>query len=131
MNTCKRLTAAVLCLLLSPFPAVCQSASGDHAFSSSDIEGNSSPTPVIDLQLDSDVGLSARVGRDALFGSIAGDVLSDQLAVAVLSADGAAEHIFSAQGLNGMFLSTQYGTGGSANKLRFAIRTPSGKYVLT
>jgi ferric-dicitrate binding protein FerR (iron transport regulator) len=25
------LTAAVLCLLLSPFPAVCQSASGDHA----------------------------------------------------------------------------------------------------
>ncbi len=31
MNTCKRLTAAILCLLLSPFPAVCQSASGDHA----------------------------------------------------------------------------------------------------
>lgn len=31
MNTCKRWTAAVLCLMLSPFPAVCQSASGDHA----------------------------------------------------------------------------------------------------
>lgn len=28
---CKRLIAAVLCLLLSPLPAVCQSASGDHA----------------------------------------------------------------------------------------------------
>jgi hypothetical protein len=31
LNTCQRLTAAVLCLLLSPLPAVCQVASGDHA----------------------------------------------------------------------------------------------------
>jgi FecR protein len=31
LNTCKRTVAAVLCLLLSPLPAVCQSASGDHA----------------------------------------------------------------------------------------------------
>ena len=31
MNTCKRLTAAVLCLLLSPLPAFCQSASAEHA----------------------------------------------------------------------------------------------------
>ena len=28
---CKRLIAAVLCLLLSPFPALCQPAPGDHA----------------------------------------------------------------------------------------------------
>ena len=28
---CKRLIAAVLCLLLSPFPVLCQPAPGDHA----------------------------------------------------------------------------------------------------
>ncbi len=31
MNTCKRLIATVLCLLVSPLPALCQSAAGDHA----------------------------------------------------------------------------------------------------
>ena len=31
MKTCKRLTAAILSLLLSPLPAICQSASADHA----------------------------------------------------------------------------------------------------
>jgi hypothetical protein len=31
LNTCKRLVAAFLCLLLSPLPSVCQSAGSDHA----------------------------------------------------------------------------------------------------
>ncbi len=66
------------------------------------IERNSRPAPVVDQEAHGDEGFGARVRRHAILGAVGGHTLAVHDAFAVLPADGFAEYVLVAEGLDGM-----------------------------
>ena len=74
-----------------------------QALASAHVKRNVRPAPVVDLQLHGDKGFGLRVGRDVWARSDSRERACPIVrAVAILAADGAAEHIFGAKRLDGV-----------------------------
>ena len=73
-------------------------ASLGEPFAAAEIEGDSGPAPVVDVEAEGYIGLDIRLGGDVFFLAVADDILSVDVAGSILASDDAAFEVLRGKG---------------------------------